>query len=181
MTVHPLSLTHSTALPIIYPTRGGRAPLPRSVPREMPVQPQTDRRRARLTCAQRVALLEMQKAKRFTNRELSEIAGVHETTVSLWRKQHGYVGRRGRRPLLSPEDQDALFVLQQEEAATDRELADLAGVTVSTIRNWRAARQEKTTSISRRQVVIERPDGTILRLDLTTEEMTRFIDFKAHA
>lgn len=178
MTVHSLPLTRSTALPIIYPSQGGQAPLPRSLPRELPAQPQTDRRRARLTCAQRVALLEMQKAKGFTNREISEIAGVHETTVSLWRKQHGYVGRRGRRPLLSPEDQDALFALQQEEAATDRDLADLAGVAVSTIRNWRAARKGKAASIPRRQVVIERPDGTTLRLDLTTEEMTRFIDFK---
>jgi len=88
------------------------------------------------------------------------------------------VGRRGRRPFLSPEDQDALFALQQEEAATDRDLADLAGVAVSTIRNWRAARKGKAASIPRRQVVIERPDGTTLRLDLTTEEMTRFIDFK---
>lgn len=181
MTVHSLPLTRSTALPIIYPTRGGQAPLPRSVPRELPVQPQTDRRRARLTCAQRVVLLEMQKAKGFTNRELSEIAGVCDATVSRWRKQHGYVGCRGRRPLLSPEDQDALFALQQEEAASDRELADLAGVSVSTIRNWRAARQGKAASIPHRQVVIERPDGTILRLDLTKEEMTQFINLKAHA
>jgi len=181
MTVHPLPLTHSPALPIIYPTRGGQNLLPRSVPRELPAQPQTDRRRARLTCAQRVALLEMQKAKGFTNRELSEIAGVHETTVSRWRKQHGYVGRCGRRPTLRPEDKDALFALQQEEAATDRELADLAGVAVSSISNWRAARRGKAASIPRRQVVIERPDGTILRLDLTKEEMTRLIDIKAHA
>lgn len=167
------TLPHLSSLfPVSTSCEGTLAPVP-----HMPNDPSIShlRKPTPLSPAQKIALLERQRAESLTNRAIADIAGVHEETVSQWRKKHGYAGRRGRPPVLSQEDKTALFVLKEEENLTDRALADLIGVTSHTISIWRTAMKRATTPAARRRLVMERSDGTTLRIEITEDELTRLL------
>lgn len=130
-----------------------------------------------LTEGQRVALLTRQREEGLSNRDTAELAGVCEATITVWRKDLGFAGRRGRAPAMSDQDKQALFALKEEEGLTDRQLADLAGVTAGTISIWRSAMKRRTetpgpiTGNALRRVVLTRPDGALVQLDATQDEV----------